>query len=174
MFKHKNNLPLGADRFLAAFEGIEGGFAIGAGILAGLSFAGLDRKILLMTAVISIIVNGFNAAAVKYSTEHYLDELDGRETHHRFHRYFLPSLVEFLSYFLISIVSIVPLIVIPSVTHAIIYTCVVTVLILFAAGYWRAYLLGMPRWRDALETGLLGLGIITVGLAAGWLIHYFA
>lgn len=174
MFKHKNNLPFGADKFLAAFEGIEGGFAIGAGILAGLSFAGLDRKILLMTAVISIIVNGFNAAAVKYSTEHYLDELDGRETRRRFHQYFLPSLVEFVFYFLISLVSIIPLIVMPSVTAAIAYTCVVTVLILFVAGYWRAYLLGMPRWRDAAETALLGLGIIGVGLLAGWLIHNFA
>lgn len=174
MLTRKNHLPLGADKFLAAFEGIEGGFAIGAGILAGLSFAGLDRNILLVTAVISVIVNGFNAAAVKYSTEHYLDELDGRETHMRFHNYFLPSLVEFISYFAISLVSIIPLIVIPSATVAIIYTCIVTVFILFAAGYWRAYLLDMPRWRDAFETALLGLGIIGAGLAAGWLIHSFA
>ena len=77
--RHITNIPLGAEKFLAVFEGLEGGFAIGAGVLAGLSFAGLDRKILLMTAVVSIIVNGFNSSAVKYSSEHYIDELDGHE-----------------------------------------------------------------------------------------------
>ena len=58
------NVPLGAQRFLAAFEGFEGGFAIGASIIVGLSFAGLDRRLLLTTALISIIVNGFNTASV--------------------------------------------------------------------------------------------------------------
>ena len=74
-----HTIPFGAERFLAAFEGFEGGFAIGAGVIAGMSFASVSREILIMTAVVSIIVNGFNSASVKYSSEHYMDELDGRE-----------------------------------------------------------------------------------------------
>ena len=72
-------LPFGAHNFLSVLEGIEGGFAISTGIIAGLSFGALDRRLLLLTAAVSILVNGFNNSAIKYSSEHYQDELDGRE-----------------------------------------------------------------------------------------------
>ncbi len=165
------HIPLGAERFLAAFEGFEGGFAIGAGVIAGMSFTDVSREILIMTAIISIIVNGFNSAAVKYSSEHYMDELDGVENRQPFHDYFLPALVQFISYFAISFLSIVPLFLMRNIPHAVVYSCLLTIGILLIAGYYRAAVLGMPRWRDALEIALLGAGIIVVGLTSGWIIH---
>lgn len=165
------HLPMGANNFIAAFEGIEGGFAIAAGVLAGLSFAELDRSIFVTVAVISVIVNGFNAASVKYSTEHYLDELDGREKHSRLRHYFLPAFIQFLSYTAVSILAILPIFVLDNIPYAIVYSCIVTILILLLAGAWRAHLLGMPRIRDGIETALLGTGIIFVGLASGWIVH---
>jgi hypothetical protein len=167
-------VPLGAQRFLAAFEGFEGGFAIGTSIVIALAFSTNDRNVLLLTAVISIIVNGFNNASVKYSSEHYLDELDGRETKHPIDRYFAPAFVEFLSYFAISFLTVVPLIVIPHLMTAIFVSTVLTIVLLFAAGYWRAYMLRMPRLRDAVETMLLGGGIIIVGVVSGLLVHHLA
>lgn len=164
-------VPLGAQRFLAAFEGFEGGFAIGASIVVGLSFAGLDRRLLLSTALISIIVSGFNSASVKYSSEHYLDEIDGREKRSPFRHYFMPALIEFIAYFTISFVSIIPLIFIDNTAIAIGWSCATTLFILFAAGWWRAFMLHMPRWRDALETTILGGGIILVGLVSGYILH---
>lgn len=173
VFHHpkQHQIPFGAERFLAAFEGFEGGFAIGAGVIAGMGFANVSREVLIMTAVVSIIVNGFNSASVKYSSEHYMDELDGRENHKAFSEYFLPALIQFVSYFAISIFSILPLFVIQNVTHAILYSCITTILILLIAGYYRASVLHMPRWRDAIEIALLGAGIILVGLSSGWVIH---
>lgn len=164
-------VPLGAQRFLAAFEGFEGGFAIGASIVVGLSFAGLDRRLLLSTALISIIVSGFNSASVKYSSEHYLDEIDGREKRSPFRHYFMPAFIEFIAYFTISFVSIIPLIFIDNTAVAIGWSCATTLFILFAAGWWRAFMLHMPRWRDALETTILGGGIILVGLVSGYILH---
>ena len=168
--KHRA-IPLGAERFLAIFEGIEGGFAIGAGVIAGMSFAVVSREVLIMTAIVSILVNGFNSASVKYSSEHYMDELDGRETKRPFHDYFIPAFIQFVSYFAISIISIIPLFVMDSVTRAVIYSCSITLIILLLAGYYRAVVLNMPRWRDAFEIAILGSGIIFVGLASGWIIH---
>lgn len=164
-------IPLGAQRFLAAFEGFEGGFAIGASIVVALSLTGLPHNILLATAVITIIVNGFNNASVKYSSEHYLDELDGREKRSAFRSYFIPSLIEFVSYFAISFVSIIPLILLSDIRLAVVLSVVITLLILYLAGYWRAYMLQMPRHRDAIETTLLGSGIILVGFLSGYVIH---
>lgn len=165
------SVPLGAQRFLAAFEGFEGGFAIGASIVVALSFAGTDRHLLLVTAIVSIIVNGFNNASVKYSSEHYLDELDGREKKSAFRHYFIPSLIEFVCYFAISFISIIPLVFIQEMATAVAASVALTLVILFAAGYWRGYMLQMSRWRDAVETTVLGLGIITVGIISGYTLH---
>ena len=164
-------IPLGAQRFLAAFEGFEGGFAIGTSIIIALSFAGTDRNLLLVTAIVSIIVNGFNNASVKYSSEHYLDELDGREKKSAFRHYFIPSFIEFVCYFAISFFSIIPLLFIADTFQAVAISVAITLVILFTAGYWRGYLLQMSRWRDALETTVLGLGIIFVGLISGYIIQ---
>ena len=164
-------IPSGADRFLAAFEGIEGGFAIGAGIIAGLSLTNIDRRTLIAIAVISIIINGFNSAAVKYSSEHYMDEIDGVENENPYGYYFIPALFEFLSYFAISFVSLIPLLIMGNMPHAILYSCIITLIILFLAGIWRAYLLGMPRIRDGLEVAGLGLAIVLAGFISGWVIH---
>ena len=165
------SIPFGADRFLAVFEGIEGGFAISAGILAGLSFTDIDQRTLLSIAIISIIVNGFNASSVKYSSEHYLDEIDGVENKNPFHHYFIPAFFEFLAYIIVGSISLIPIIVMGNIPHAIIYSCIITLIILLFAGIWRAYLLGMPRVRDGLEVAGLGLAIILAGFLSGWLIH---
>ena len=168
---NRHRIPFGAERFLSIFEGIEGGFAIGAGVIAGMSFVSLDRNVLLATAIVSVIVNGYNSASVKYSSEHYIDELDGHEKKHPFHHYFGPALWQFVSYMVISVVSLIPLFVMGNIPHAIFYSCLITLVILLMAGYYRAYLLDMPRWRDAFEIAILGLGIIFVGFASGWIVH---
>ncbi|MCB9820055.1 VIT1/CCC1 transporter family protein [Candidatus Nomurabacteria bacterium] len=170
--RRDTKIPLGAQRFLAAFEGIEGGFAIGSSIIVALMFADLSRELLLLTVVVSIVVNGFNTASVKYSSEHYLDQLDGAEKRSPFKHYFIPAFIEFVSYFAISFISVIPLIVLSDLTHAVIWSVLITLIILFVAGYTRGYMLRMNAWRDALETLILGSGIILVGLISGFIIHF--
>lgn len=164
-------LPFGTQRFLAAFEGIEGGFAVGASIVVALSLAGLDRELLLATAVISIVVSGFNSSSVKYSSEHYLDELDGREKRNGFSHYFMPALIEFVCYGILSFISVLPLFFVPNVSLAVWLSVVVTIVMLFLAGFWRGYMLRTGRWRDGLETAALGLGMISVGLVSGLIVN---
>lgn len=163
-------IPFGASKFLAVFEGLEGGFAIGSSIVVALSLSIQSQKILLLSALVSIVVNGFNNASVKYSSEHYLDELDGREVKHKFRQYFAPSILEFIAYFVISFVSVIPLIVISDVKLAVLVNVAITLLILFLAGFWRGYILQMSKLRDAIETFLLGLGIIVFGAITGLII----
>lgn len=162
---------MGSQRFLAAFEGIEGGFAIGTSIVVALSFAGIERHLLIVTAFLSIIVNGFNGASLKYSSEHFLDELDGVEKRSALREYFLPALIEFISYFTISVISILPLLLINHLQTAIAFSIGLTFLTLFSAGYWRAYMLHAPKIRDAFEVTVLGFGIIAVGFIAGLVIR---
>lgn len=168
--RRRISLPFGTQRFLAAFEGIEGGFAIGSSIVVALSIAGLERQLLLTTAIVSIIVSGFNSASVKYSSEHYLDELDGREKKSPFKHYFLPSFIEFICYAAISLLTVLPLVFITDVSVAVILSVVLTLVLLTLAGFWRAYILQANMLRDAVETMALGIGIIAVGYVSGVII----
>lgn len=164
-------LPFGAQRFLALLEGIEGGFAIAASIVVGLSFAGLSNRTLLISALISTLVNGFNASAVKYSSEHYEDELDGRERSSAFKAYFIPAAIEFVSYFLIGLLALTPLFLLPANYVSVLLYVAVTLLMLFVAGYWRGYLMRLHPVRDGIEMMLLGAAIIVIGGLTGYVIH---
>jgi hypothetical protein len=163
-------LPWGAHNFLSVLEGIEGGFAISTGIIAGLSFGVLNRNLLLTTAFISILVNGFNAAAVKFSSEHYDDELDHHEHKNIWKTYFTPAAVEFLAYLMICVLIVLPLAFLPSIHLAVAIYVALTLYILFIAGYYRGTLLRTRPVRDGLEVASLGLFIVAVGATAGFLL----
>lgn len=164
-------IPLGSNNFLSVLEGIEGGFAIFAGLTAGLLFGGASRDVLIATALIGIIVSAFNSSAVRYATEHYLDEIDGHEKRHRFRSYFIPSLVEFVAYACVSLISIVPLLFVYPLALAVVWCGILTTTILFVAGWYRGYLLNRRHAvRDGIEVASLGLLIIFVGAVSGWLL----
>lgn len=167
----RRRVPLGANNFLSVLEGVEGGFAIFAGIVVGLSFEQVPRELLIMTAAIGIVVNAFNSSAVRFASEHYLDELDGHEKHHWAKSYLVPALVEFLSYLVVSLIALLPLVIIGDLTTAIISSVIVTLVILFLAGLYRGTLLMRRRAiRDGLEIAGLGLLIIMIGGVSGWVI----
>lgn len=169
--RRRRQLPLGfgANRFLSMLEGLEGGFAVSTGVIAGLSFANItDRRILLITAAVTILVSGFNAAAVTYSSEHYVDELDGKEMPDPWKAYFVPAAIQFVMYFLVCMLTLIPLALFSDIYVAVAWCTVVTTVVLFTAGMWRGYLLGTKPVRDGLELSLLGLLIIAIGAGAGY------
>lgn len=170
MTKHRR-VPLGSDNFLSVLEGVEGGFAIFAGIVVGLSFEDVPRELLILTAGIGIVVSAFNSSAVRFASEHYIDELDGHEKHNWIRSYLVPSLVEFIAYVAVSLIALLPLIIIPDVSNAIILSVTLTLIILFLAGLYRGNLL-MRRHaiRDGFEVAGLGALIIVVGGVSGWVI----
>ena len=159
-------------RLLGFIDGLEGGFAIFAGIVAGLSFATASRTVLIATALIGILVNAVNAATIRYSTEHYYDELDGHEKRSKFRAYFIPSLIEFALYVCVSVVAIIPLIIIKSLVLAIAIMITVCLVILFVAGALRGATLGRHAVRDGFELMVGGSIMIFCGALAGWVLTY--
>jgi VIT1/CCC1 family predicted Fe2+/Mn2+ transporter len=160
--------PFGVKNFLSVFEGIEGGFAIFAGIILGLSFGHVTRDVLIVTAVISIVVNAINSSVVRFSSEHYLDELDGHEKKRWQKEYLSPAIVEFIVYMFVSVISILPLMLIPDLNSAIIFMCSITEIILFGAGFYRGRLLMKRGLVDGFEVAVGGLAIMLAGAGAGW------
>lgn len=164
----RQHIPFGADNFLSILDGIEGGFAIFVGIVAGLYFQQISHDLLIVTGIIGLIVNAFNSSAVRYASQHYLDELDGHEKRHKVRAYFIPALVEFVTYALVSFIAVVPLLLIKDSFQAILLTVLLTLVILFVAGAYRGKVLGRHLLRDGLELTGLGVAIILVGAGAGW------
>ncbi|MEO5499526.1 MAG: VIT1/CCC1 transporter family protein [Candidatus Saccharimonadales bacterium] len=175
MSTHINkNIPFGSDIFLSVLEGIEGGFAIFVGIVAGLYFQNISHDLLIVIGLISLIVNAFNSSAVRYASEHYIDELDGREKRNKIKAYFMPALAEFVTYAIVSLIAVLPLLLIADSLVAISLTIALTIIILFGAGWYRGDLLGRHAVRDGIELSSLGLAIILVGTTAGWLLSKIA
>lgn len=163
----QRRVPFGTANLLSVFEGLEGGFAVFTGIIAGLSFTTADRRILIATGIISILVSGFNSSAVRYATEHYLDELDGHEKRRVLAVYLLPAAVEFMVYVLVCLITLLPLLLIESLPLALSFTIALTEAALFGAGYYRGCLLRTKPLRDGTELALIGASIIAVGALAG-------
>ena len=170
MHRKRRFIPTGPDNFLSVLEGIEGGFAIFTGIIAGLSFQVKNHDLLLLTGLITILVSAFNSSEVRYSSQHYLDELDGIEKRNKFKYYTLPALTEFGVYLLVSIVVLLPLAFTESTFWAIIACSLLTLTVLFAAGFYRGWLLKTHPMRDAFELAGFGLAIILVGAISGFVL----
>lgn len=157
-------------QLLGFIDGLEGGFAIFAGIVVGLSFATTNRSVLILTALIGIMVNAVNAATIRYSTEHYIDELDGHEKRSHMRNYLFPAIIEFLLYVLVSILAVVPLLVISSLSTAIAVMVSICLVILFVAGAIRGATLGSHPFKDGIELTIGGTIMIVFGALAGWLL----
>jgi len=167
------HVPLGTDNFLSVLEGLEGGFAILTGVLVGLSFSTLDREILLIAAIVTMIVNAFNSSAIRYSTQHYMDEVDGHEKRKIWQFYLLPSFTEFFVYLFVSTLVILPLGLLDSVVAGISWAIFLTIGVLFLAGFYKGRLLRTHPLRDAVELTFLGTLIIAVGAVAGYTLSNF-
>lgn len=170
--RRSQRVPFGADNFLSVLEGVEGGFAIFAGIVVGLSFTDIHRDLLIISAAISIVVNALNASAVRYASEHYTDELDGRENASWLRAYFVPAFIEFATYCVVSAVAVIPLLAISHTQLAVAVCVAITLVTLFAAGAYRGTVLpGRHALRDAVEVMGLGGLIILAGGVSGWLLN---
>ena len=167
--RKKRHLPLGLSGFLSFLEGVESGFAITTGILLGLSFQINSRHLLITTACLTIIVNAVNSAAVKYSSEHTLDELDGREKHKVVLNSLSPALVQFVTHVFVAALILVPAIVLP-IANGILVSLFLTLVLLGCAGWYRGTTLHSHPLRDALETIFLGMLIMATGALAGWML----
>lgn len=171
---HYPNYHHSQKHLLGFIDGLEGGFAIFAGIVVGLSFATTNRDVLILTALIGIFVNAINAATIRYSTEHYYDELDGHEKRSAVRSYLLPAVVEFVLYILVSVIAVIPLLVVSSLQHAIVVMIGVSLMILFVAGAARGAIMGKHPVRDGVELTIGGSIMIAFGALAGWLLtHVF-
>lgn len=166
----KRKLPRKRASVLSIIEGAEGGLAIFAGILVGLSFDVTERSILIMLALLGIFASAIHASATIYLDQEMDDEIDGVRNHHPFRDYFLPGLKVFAVYIASAGLAALPLVVIPDHTWAVVSTVAVTFGFLFGAGWYRGMTMkDRQPLSSALAACLLGLVVISASAVIGLL-----
>lgn len=156
--------------FLSFLEGIESGFATTTGILLGLWFQAPSRRLLLITAVVSLLINAVNSASIKFLSEHTFDELDGHEKRRVLLNALSPALVQFMTHVIMATIVLIPVFIMYPFIYGIFASIGLTIIVLCIAGWYRGHTLHGHSLRDALETVTLALLIIFAGGSAGWLL----
>jgi len=156
--------------FLSFLEGIESGFATTCGILLGLWFQNPTSRLLIITAVVSLLINAVNSASIKFMSEHTFDELDGREKHRVILNALSPALVQFTTHVIMASIVLIPVFVIYPSIYGIFASIALTIVVLSAAGWYRGHTSHGHAARDALESVMLALLIIAAGGGAGLLL----
>jgi len=164
---HYPRIETAHKKYLGFVDGLEGGFSIFTGLVIGLSFTTDDSTILIASALIGILVNAVNTATIRYSNEHYLDELDGREKRSPVRHYLMPALTEFCLYGIVGALSVLPLLIVSSLPLALSVMVAICIAILFVAGAVRGAVLGNHWLRDGMELVVGGSIMILVGSVAG-------
>ncbi len=156
---------------MALFSGFEGGLATTSAIAVGLLITTSDVAIVITTASISFIVQAFNGAIGRFSSEHTNDEIDHEDILHGYKKPVINASLQFIAHIIMGIVVLLPIIYVEELATAMIASIAVTLTLLFVLGGYKGYVVGKSPLPDALQQIGLGTLVICAGIVAGLLLR---
>lgn len=168
LLARKPKLPFDREYFMALLGGLEGGMATTTAIVTGLVITTDQRDLVVATAVISFMVQGFNSAVGRFSSEHTDDEIDHIESWKGYRKPVYNALLQFTSHILVSLLVILPIVFVGNLFDAVMWTIGITLVTLFSIGLYKGYVLKLHPFRDGAEQLILGALVIAVGIVAGY------
>ncbi len=135
------------------------------GLLSGLGATGAAPRAIISTGIIYAFVEAFSMAVGSFLSERSAEEYTAQgET--KDSRAFLGGAVMFISFILVSFIPIAPYIFLsPSI--ALFASVGFSLLALFIAGFFTAYVSKIPVFSHALSTALVGGAAIVIGVVVG-------
>lgn len=164
-------LPFDREYFMSLLSGFEGGLATTSAIAAGLMITTSDIPIVITTATISFIVQAFNGAISKFSTEHTNDEIDHEDVLLGYKKPVITASLQFIAHVTMGVIVLLPIIYIEDAATAITISILTTLLLLFLLGAYKGFVVGKKPMPEAWGQIVLGLLIICAGMAAGYLLR---
>lgn len=155
---------------MAWFAGSEGGLATTTAIIAGLMVTQTGRDVVVITAIISFLVQAFNASVVHYSAERTDDEIDREDKRNGFWSPAIVAVWHFLWHTAMSIFVLLPILLVTNQLVATVYSIGITLVLLFIVGAIKGRAVKRSPLEDGLELVILGALVICVGLLAGILL----
>jgi VIT1/CCC1 family predicted Fe2+/Mn2+ transporter len=145
--------------------GVEDGIVSTLGVLSGIAIAGVPRSTIFLMGVVVIFVEAFSMGAGSYLSEHFSAEFLKKK--------FVTSKTStkaaigmFFSYFFAGFIPLFPYIIL-DVAIAFPVSVVISLITLFALGYWSGAMSHVSVFRSGVRMFVIGGIAIVVGLAAG-------
>lgn len=170
IFRRFARLPFDREYFMALFSGFEGGLATTSAIAAGLLITTSDVPIVITTASISFIVQAFNGAIGKFSSEHTNDEIDHEDILQGYKKPIINATLQFSAHIVMGVIVLLPIIYMDNTAAAMFTSIGVTLTLLFLLGGYKGYVVGKDFLPDATQQIGLGALVITAGIVAGLLL----
>lgn len=164
-------MPLSRQYFTAMLAGWEGGLSTTTAIIAGLMVSTDKPDLVVLIAVISAMVQAFNNAISRFSSEYTDQELDGRRKLVDYVGPAKDAAVQFLAHVTVSVLVILPIVLVANVAQALALTIAITLVFLFFIGLYRGRLAKTSGLRDGVELVTLGSLVIIIGLVSGYFLQ---
>lgn len=175
------NFPFKPGFLKAAVYGANDGIITTFAVVAGVSGAGLNPRIILILGIANLLADGFSMAIGDYlgeKAEADMKNLRHGENYHRFHPIWMTGLITFIAFVIVGSFPLLPyasaaLGLNLEIRHQLFASILATGLGMFLIGSFRSIFSGGHWARNGLQT--LGVGAIaaTVAYLAGAMIDQF-
>lgn len=138
------------------------------GLLSGISFAGLEARIVIVSGVILILVEAISMAAGTYLAEDSTNDLavvDGDKDNQ-----LADSIVMFFSYLVIGLVPLLPYMAVTEAKNAFFWSVAFSLVGLFLVGMVKGIYVHKHPIVSGLKITGVGAVVIAIAVGVGWLI----
>lgn len=144
--------------------GVEDSLVSTVGLLAGIAFAGVEAKTIVLTGAVLIFVEGFSMAVGSLLSEQSVEQYEEKREVSLSKPAFAAG-VMFFSYIIAGFIPLAPYIL--QFGHAVWWSIGLTLLSLFLLGIFNAHLFRVRAFKDGLLTLVMGGFAIAVGIIVG-------
>lgn len=144
--------------------GVEDSLVSTVGLLAGIAFAGVEPKTVVLTGAVLIFVEAFSMAIGSLLSEQSVEEYESKREV-SLSKPALAAVVMFFSYVVSGFIPLAPYIL--KLGDAVWWSIGLTLAALFLLGVFNARLFRVRAWKDGLLTLFMGGLAIAVGIVVG-------
>lgn len=145
--------------------GVEDSLVSTVGLLAGIAFAGVEPKTIVLTGVVLIFVEAFSMGVGSLLSEQSVEQYE-QKREVSLSKPALAAAIMFVSYVIAGLIPLAPYILKFGI-NAVWWSIGLTLLSLFLLGILNAHLFRVKAWRDGLLTLVMGGLAVAVGIAVG-------
>lgn len=148
--------------------GAEDGLVSTVGLLSGVSFAGLDRKEIIISGIILILVEALSMGAGVYISEdssNDMAEKDQRDDQ------LGDSFIMFFSYALIGLLPLLSYIFVTDTRQAFYYSIATTIIALISLGIFRSVYTKKPMLSSVIKITTIGTLVVLIAVSVGSLVR---
>ena len=169
--RRKFELPISKKKYLSMVSGSEAGIATTSAIIAGLVTSTDNRSIVVISAFVALLVQGFNSALNYVETAYAATEIDGRVQKPSIIKPLIEAGIQFITHVAASLIVLIPIIWVRDLHYALIYSIIVALIMLFLIGFGIGKTVRSNHIKHAVQSMLLGALVISGGLIAGLVVN---